>query len=413
MTTRRFFLKSSGLAMVAFGAAPRALVRSAFAATSGRKRTLVVVFQRGACDGLNTIVPYADDAYRALRPNIAIPAPRGGALDASLDLDGRFGLHPALAPLLPFWKDRTLAAVHAIGSPDATRSHFDAQDFMESGTPGRKATPDGWLNRHLAAGPAGTPFRGVAMTPTLPRVIQGGAPAVAMADIRSFDIRGGSAGGAARGFEGMYDSAVRDALHGTGAEALDAVQFLKTADPARYRPAAGADYPRGKFGESLRQIAQLVRADVGLEVAFTEVGGWDTHAGEGGVTGQLAQRLRELGQALAAFRVDLGDRMEEVALVTLTEFGRTARENGNRGTDHGHASVAFVMGGAVRGGVVHGRFPGLAPDALYEGRDLALTTDFRDLLSEVLTRHLGARDLARVFPGHASDPRRFPGVLRA
>jgi uncharacterized protein (DUF1501 family) len=412
VTTRRFFLKSSGLAMVAFGVAPRALVRTAYA-SPGRKRTLVVVFQRGACDGLNTVVPYADDAYRALRPNIAIPAPRGGGLEAALDLDGRFGLHPALAPLLPFWKDGTLAAVHAIGSPDATRSHFDAQDFMESGTPGRKATTDGWLNRHLAAEPAGSPFRGVAMTPTLPRVLQGTAPAVAMADLRSFDIRGGSAGAAARGFEGMYDGAVHDALHGTGAEALDAVAYLKKADPARYQPAPGADYPRGRFGDSLRQIAQLVKADVGLEVAFTEVGGWDHHAGEGGVTGQLAQRLRELGQALAAFRIDLGDRMEDVALVTLTEFGRTARENGNRGTDHGHASVAFVLGGSVKGGAVHGRFPGLAADQLYEGRDLALTTDFRDLLAEMLTRHLGAHDLARVFPGHASDPRHFPGVMRA
>jgi uncharacterized protein (DUF1501 family) len=188
------------------------------------------------------------------------------------------------------------------------------------------------------------------------------------------------------------------------------VQFLKRADPSRYRPAAGASYPRGRYGESLRQIAQLVKADVGVEAAFTEIGGWDHHAAEGGVLGQLAQRLREFGQALAAFRTDLGDRMEDVVVVTLTEFGRTARENGNRGTDHGHASVAFVMGGSTAGGRVHGRWPGLESGQLYEGRDLAVTTDFRDLLGEVLSRHLGARDLRTVFPGY--EPR-FPGVLRA
>jgi len=400
MSTRRFFLKSSGLALVSFGVAPRALVRSVYAAGGARgKKALVVIFQRGAVDGLNTVVPYGDDVYRRWRPTIAIPAPRGGSRDAALDLDGHFGLHPALEPLLPLFKDDSLAAVHAVGSPDSTRSHFDAQDFMESGTPGDKSTNTGWLDR------------AVALTPTLPRSLAGPAPAIAMPDIRGFDLRPQAAEGG--GFEAMYEGATKDVLHGTGRETFEAIAFLKKARPEQYSPAAGAVYPRGRYGDSLKQIAQLLKADVGLEVAFTEIGGWDHHAAEGAVQGQLAGRLREFGQALAAFHRDLGDRMRDVAVITLTEFGRTVRENGNRGTDHGHASVSFVMGGEVRGGRAHGRWPGLRDDQLYEGRDLAVTTDFRDLLAEVLSAHLGARNLGRVFPGHAASPARFPGVMRA
>jgi uncharacterized protein (DUF1501 family) len=415
MASRRFFLKSSGLALVAFGVAPRSLVRSVYAAERGRRaKTLVVVFQRGACDGLNTVIPYADPVYRRLRPTIGIPTPNGSS-EAALDLDGQFGLHPALSPLIPLWQDASLAIVHAVGSPDPTRSHFDAQDFMESGTPGRKSTDDGWLNRSLQVRPAqgATPFRAVSMTPTLPRALSGAAPTVAMTSIRSFDLRGATGGGAGRGFEGMYEGAVRDVLHGTGQETFDAIAFLKKADPSRYRPAAGVTYPRGRYGESLAQIAQLIKADVGLEIAFTESGGWDHHAAEGAVQGQLAGRLRELGQALSAFSRDLGPRMSDVVLVTLTEFGRTVHENGNRGTDHGHASVSFVMGGGVRGGRVAGRWPGLDTRDLYEGRDLAVTTDFRDLLGEVLSRHLGDQDLSRVFPGHRVSATAFPGVMRS
>ena len=414
MLTRRIFLKSTGLALVSFGVAPRVLLRTAYAQGSRRKKALVVVFQRGACDGLNVVVPFGENAYRQMRPTIAIPAPGAGG-EGALDLDGFFGLHPALEPLLPLWKEGTLAPVHAIGSPDATRSHFDAQDFMESGTPGLKATEDGWLNRLVQSqpDPEATPFRAVSMTPTLPRILSGRAAAVAMASIRDFDLRGGGNGPAARGFEEMYEGAVHDVLHGTGQETFEAIQFLKKSDPGRYQPAPGAEYPRGRYGESLKQVAQLLKADVGVEVAFTDVGGWDHHAAEGGVQGQLAARLKEFGEALAAFRRDLGDGMQDVVVVTMTEFGRTARENGNRGTDHGHASFAFVLGGDVRGGRVHGRWPGLAPDRLYEGRDLAITTDFRDLLGEVLSRHLGARDLSRVFPGYAVSSSRFPGVMRA
>lgn len=416
MTSRRVFLKSSGLALVAFGAAPSSLVRSLYAATGGGgRKTLVVVFQRGACDGLNAVVPYAEDAYRKLRPTIAVPAPKGGSREAALDLDGFFGLHPALEPLLPLWKEKSLAVVHAVGSPDNTRSHFDAQDYMESGTPGVKSTGDGWMNRHLVATPSreATPFRAVSLTPTLPRALAGRAPAVALSSIREFALREQAGASAAKGFEGMYEAAVKDALHGAGRDTFDALAFLKKADPARYAPAPGVRYPNGRFGDSLRQVAQLVKADVGVEVAFTEVGGWDTHAAEGGARGQLANRLRELGAGLSAFHRDLGERMSDVVVVTLTEFGRTVRENGNRGTDHGHASVSFVLGGPVAGGRVAGRWPGLREDQLHEGRDLALTTDFRDLLAELLVRHAGARDLKPVFPGFTADARNRPGVLRA
>ncbi len=415
MHTRRYFLRSSGLTLVAFGLAPPAQVSAAAALDGRRRKTLVVVFQRGACDGLNTVIPFGEDGYRRLRPTIGIPSPRGGSRDAALDLDGFFGLHPALEPLIPLWQEKSLAFVHAVGSPDGTRSHFDAQDFMESGTPGRKGTEDGWMNRHLQAHPDqhSTPFRGVALTPTLPRSLAGRASAVAMSGIRQFGLRGGTDAPAGRGFEQMYERAVGDVLHGTGQETFEALDFLKKADPARYRPAGGARYPRGRWGDSLMQVAQLIKADVGVELAFTEIGGWDHHAAEGGVQGQLATRLRELGQALAAFHRDLGPRLQDVVLVTLTEFGRTARENGNRGTDHGHASVSMVMGGAVRGGEVHGRWPGLSADRLYDGRDLALTTDFRELLGEVLSRHLDARDLGRVFPAFPVSAARFPGVMRA
>jgi uncharacterized protein (DUF1501 family) len=414
MSSRRFFLKSSGLALVAFGVAPRSLVRSVYAAEGGRRKTFVVVFQRGACDALNTVVPYADPVYRRLRPTIGIPAPNGSP-NAALDLDGQFGLHPALAPLLPLWQEKSLAVVHAVGSPDPTRSHFDAQDFMESGTPGLKSTDDGWLNRHLQARPAvaASPFRAVSMTPTLPRSLAGAAPAVAMSSIGSFDLRPSSGGTAARGFEGMYEGAVQDVLRGTGQETFDAIAFLKKADPSRYRPAPGVVYPRGRYGESLAQIAQLIKADVGVEIAFTESGGWDHHTAEGAVQGQLAGRLREFGQALFAFSRDLGSRMSDVVVVTLTEFGRTVHENGNRGTDHGHASVSFVLGGGVRGGRVCGRWPGLDTAELYEGRDLAVTTDFRDLVGEVLVRHLGGQEMARVFPGYRVSAGAFPGVMRA
>ena len=417
MPTRRLFLKGSGLAFFGIGAAPGMLVRAAAAADGAkRRRTLVVVLQRGAADALNTVVPHGERAYYDARRSIAVAEPRRSGAQSVLDLDGHFGLHPSLEPLLPLYRDGRLAVVHAIGSPDPTRSHFDAQDFLESGTPGRKATEDGWLSRHLQAeGDSASPLRAVAIAPVLPRSLQGKAPAVAMTSVRDFGLHAPSGSVVARGFEGMYAAAVKDVLHATGQEAFDAMDALRAADLQRMPDGPDVRNPRGPLGlaSGLQQVAELVKADLGLEVAFLETSGWDHHAAEGGATGQLANRLRDFGSSLAGFYRELGSRGDDVVVVTLTEFGRTVRENGNRGTDHGHGSVAFVLGGSVRGGRVHGRWPGLAPSQLYEGRDLAVTTDFRDLLGELLARHLGATDLRSVFPGHPCDPRSFPGVMKA
>ena len=413
--TRRSFVKGGALALVAMGAAPRFVVRTALAQSrAARSKVLVVVFQRGAVDGLSMLVPHGDPDYYAARGGIAIarPAAAGGALD----LDGFFGLHPALAPLQPLWAERRLAAVHACGSPDTTRSHFDAQDYMESGTPGVKSTPDGWLARGLAATPEpdASPFRAVALGPALPRVLRGDIGAVAMTNLAEFDVREAAAlaGGltASKGFESLYEQGVRDLLYGTGRETFDAVKMLKAAAPQRLQPANGAVYPRGRFADSLRQIGQLIRADVGLEVAFADVGGWDTHAAQGNERGQLASRLEEFGGALAAFDRDLGDRMRDVMVLTMSEFGRTVRENGNRGTDHGHATAMFVIGGAVQGGKVYGRWPGLSREQLHENRDLAVTTDFRSLFAEVAVRHLGT-PADPLFPGFKNSG--YPGIVAA
>jgi uncharacterized protein (DUF1501 family) len=320
-----------------------------------------------------------------------------------IDLDGFFGLHPSMAAFKPLWEQKHLAIVHAAGSPDNTRSHFDAQDYMEAGTPGVKSTEDGWLNRALAGlqEPNASPFRAVAMGSALPRTLAGPVPAVAMADIRGFGVggRGRGAEVASNTFEAMYEQSVDTVLHGTGNETFEAVKMLKSADPEKYTPAPGANYPRGRFGDSLRQVAQLVKSNLGVEVAFADIGGWDHHVNEGSVQGQIANLTREFSQAMAAFWTDLGDLGEDTVIVSMSEFGRTARENGNRGTDHGHANVMFVLGGPVKGGRVYGRWPGLAPDNLYEGRDLAVTTDFRQVLSEAVAHHLGNNNLTAVFPG--------------
>ena len=418
-TTRRTFLKGGALGCVALGAAPRFLVRTALAEErSGKPKVLIAIFQRGAVDGLSMVVPHGDPDYYSSRGSIAIARPAPGTADATADLDGFFGLHPALAPLKPLWADRRLAVVHACGSPDTTRSHFDAQDYMESGTPGVKSTADGWLARGLAAMPArepASPFRAVSLGAALPRVLRGEVGAVAMSSVADFDVREtaqqmAAGGGARQGFESLYEQGVRDLLYGTGRETFEAVKMLKAAAPQRLAPANGAVYPRGRFGDSLRQIAQLIRADVGLEVAFADVGGWDTHAGQGNGRGQLATRLREFGEGLAALHRDLGPRMSDVVVLTMSEFGRTVRENGNRGTDHGHATAMLVLGGPVKGARVYGRWPGLRREQLYEGRDLAVTTDFRALFTEVAVRHLGA-PAEPLFPGFRARPGSLPGLL--
>ncbi len=395
---RRTFLKCGACSLVALAGPPRFLVRTAAAAASSGK-VLVAVFQRGAVDGLSMVMPHGDPGYAAARSAIALRPPKAGETDRAIDLDGFFALHPALAPLVPLWQNRSLAVVHACGSPDTTRSHFDAQDYMESGTPGLKSTQDGWLARAVKALPAtAAPFRAVALGPALPRSLQGEIGAIAMQSIERFDVRAGDPDSARRGFESLYARGVSDLLSGTGRETFEAVKLLKRADAARIPPANGAEYPSGAFGEAMRQIAQLVKANVGLEVAFADMQGWDTHVGQGAEQGQLAFRLREFGGALAAFARDLGERMADVVVLTMSEFGRTVAENGNRGTDHGHATAMLVLGGPVRGGKVYGRWPGLGRERLFEGRDLAVTTDFRTLFTEVATRHLGA-PAAPLFPG--------------
>ena len=409
---RRVFLRSGAFALVTLGLNPTFLRRTAFATqlrAAARGKVLIVLFQRGAADALNMVVPHGDADYYALRPTIAIPRPnvRDGA---ALELDGFFGLHPALGPLRPLWERGILAPIHAVGSPSATRSHFDAQDYMESGTPDVKSTPDGWLNRYLAArgtcaecDAKATAFRAVTMTAQTPRILTGPSPVIAMSSLDEFTVR--ATGSDVERLEALYRTGRADIIHGAGAETFDAVKMLRAANPQRYRPENGAMYPRSQFGQRLLQIAQLVKAGVGLEVAFADVGGWDTHVNQGGATGQLAQRLDDFAGAVAALVTDLGDRMGDVLILSMTEFGRMARQNGNGGTDHGHAGAMFVIGGAVKGGKVYGRWPGLAREQLYEGRDLALTTDFRAVFDEVVRSHLGAADVSAVFPGFAPGER--------
>jgi uncharacterized protein (DUF1501 family) len=416
---RRVFVKSGALALVTMGLSPSFLRRTAFGmelANVPKGKVLICLFQRGAADALNIVVPHGEKAYYAMRPSIAIPQPSRNAVGGAIDLDGFFGLHPSLAPLKPLYDRGLLAPIHAVGSPSTTRSHFDAQDYMETGTPDVKGTSDGWLNRYLAVkgtcdecNLAKTPFRAVSLTPQTPRILEGPSPTVAMNSLDEFSVR--ATGSSAERLEALYRTGSADLVHGTGTEMFDAVKMLRSANPQKYLPQNGADYPRSQFGQRLLQIAQLIKSNVGLEIAFADVGGWDTHVNQGSSTGQLAQRLNDFSESIAALVTDLGDRMDDVVIMTMSEFGRMARENGNRGTDHGHAGALFVIGGHVKGGKVHGKWPGLEQEQLYEGRDLALTTDFRSVFAEVVSHHLGARALDRVFPGFAASPRDFLGVV--
>jgi uncharacterized protein (DUF1501 family) len=438
---RRVFMKSGAMALATIGLNPTFLRRTVFAQDllkgaaligNAHGKVLIVLFQRGAADALNVVVPFGERAYYQMRPTIAIPRPVSGSAQTAIDLDGFFGLHPALAPLRQLWDDGILAPVHAVGSPSNTRSHFDAQDYMESGTPDDKSTRDGWLNRYLAVkgtcdecrlgtrdsglgtgesrGPkAQSPFQAVSMTPQTPRILEGAAPTIAMNGLDEFTIR--TDGTQAERIEALYRTGSADVVHAAGGEMFEAMKILKAANPQQYVPQNGADYPRTPFAQHLRQIAQLIKADVGLEVAFADVGGWDTHVNQGGATGQLAARLDDFAKSIAALTRDLGPKMADVAILTMSEFGRTARQNGNGGTDHGHATAMFVIGGDVRGRKVYGKWPGLEAEQLNEGRDLALTTDFRSVFSEVSFKHLGAAKMDAVFPGFGADQSRWLGIL--
>ena len=412
LTSRRGFLKNGALALIGTSAIPSFLVRSVMAQAAdaiAHRRKLVVLFQRGAADGLNMVVPYREKNYYALRPSIAIQ-PKD-----ILDLDGFFGLHPAMASFKPLYDQGHLAIVHAAGSADTTRSHFDAQDYMESGTPGVKSTPDGWLNRALVTGPVGkaSAFRAVALGPEVPRTLQGKAPAIAVTDLAEFSVggKGAQPSAVSNAFEAMYDQSSDAILHGTGQETFEAVKMLKAANPAKYQPVTGVVYPKTPFGNSLKQIAQLMKADLGVEAAFSDIGGWDTHQNQGAATGQLADRLSEFADGISAFWRDMGAESEHITLVTMSEFGRTVRQNGTGGTDHGHANVMFVLGGQVRGGAVYGKWPGLNDGQLNDGRDLAVTTDFRRVLGEASARCLKSQNMEIVFPGAQIRPTEFLNLL--
>jgi len=451
--SRRLFLKNGAVSLASVGMVPLLgpafLRQAAFGAEINpgkRKKTLICIFQRGAADGLSMVVPFGDKNLYRHRSTLAVPQPGRANQNAALDLDGFFGLHPMLAPFLPLYKEGHLAAIHACGSPDATRSHFDAQDYMEAGAPGNKRVGDGWLSRTVISCPEDqaklanpSPFRAVALGGDhgLPRSLQGDSGALAIPDLNTFGVgmaevggkqmpakkagramkRGGgdemvARQGTARvvdGFETLYESAVGDVLHGTGTESFKAIAQLRKSISGDYIPAGGVTYPGGRFGDSLKQIARLIKADVGVEVAFAETGGWDTHTNQ---VNRLNQQLREFGQGISALYRDLGDRMEDTIILTMSEFGRTARQNGNNGTDHGHATCFFALGGAVNGGKVHTKWPGLAPEQLYEKRDLAVTTDFRAVFGEVAMQHLGANGMSKIFPAYAGGPSDFLGVVR-
>jgi uncharacterized protein (DUF1501 family) len=406
-------MKDGALALIGTSAIPAFLSRSVLAevtTAAANQKKLVVLFQRGAVDGLNVVVPYMEKNYYAMRPTIAIKP------NEVIDLDGYFGLHPQMAAFKPLYDQGHLAIVHAAGSPDPSRSHFDAQDYMESGTPGVKVTEDGWLNRALAVEALeGKPsaFRAVALGTQVPRTLQGKVPAIALNNLADFSVggRGPQMSPISNAFQAMYDGSTDSVLQGTGQETFEAVKMLKAADPAKYTPAAGVNYPNTPFGNSLKQIAQLMKANLGVEAAFSDIGGWDTHQNQGGANGQLANRLTEFSNSITAFWMDMGTDAENVTLVTMSEFGRTARQNGTGGTDHGHANVMFVLGGSVRGGKVYGKWPGVENEQLNEGRDLAVTTDFRNVLGEAAYKTLGARNLEVVFPGAQVKPGTFVNIL--
>jgi uncharacterized protein (DUF1501 family) len=408
---RRIFIRDSALALAGIGTAPLWLKRAMAASPAqGRRKILVAVFQRGAADGLNIVVPHGEAAYYRLRPTIAVPRPGSGE-GSAIDLNGFFGLHPSLASLKPIYDQGHLAIVDAVGSPDPTRSHFDAQDYMESGTPGSRAAGSGWMNRAL--GERGSKedvssLPGVALGPVLPKSLEGPNAAVAVQNLAEFQVRDPAASAE---FERLYSQSQDPLLSAAAKRTFGAVATVRALQKQPYIPERGVQYPPGRFGDGLRLIAQLIKADVGLEMAFADIGGWDHHVNEMGqraTEGQLANLLRQYGDSLAAFWRDMGDRMEDIALVTMSEFGRTAQENGSRGTDHGHANCMFVMGGSVAGGKVFGRWPGLEKEQLNEGRDLALTTDFRDVLSELLALHMGGSGLDAVFPGFRPS---FQGIV--
>jgi uncharacterized protein (DUF1501 family) len=410
MTTRRGFIKAGGLALfgIGLGGLPGFLADAVAGTVSPglfkKRKILVTIFQRGAMDGLMAVTPFTDPYLKEARPTLFMSAAQAGKNKPLIDLDGKFGLHPSMATLEPFFREKRMAIVHGIGSPNNTRSHFDAQDYMESGTPFKKGTESGWLNRAvgLLGHDAATPFQGVSLTSSLPRSFYGNNNAVAISNLADFNIqlRGNQAGAnlATKSFEDLYDQTSSGLLKNTGKESFDAIKMLQKTDTRNYKPENGAVYPISALGNSLKQIAQLIKMDVGLEVAFAESGGWDTHFNQGTDTGIFARNVNDLSNSITAFWTDLSKYQDEVTVMTMTEFGRTVAQNGTGGTDHGRASCNFILGNDVNGGLVHGVVNPLAKENLEDGRDLAVTTDFRSVFSEVADKHLGINNDKLLFP---------------
>ena len=423
--TRRYFIKSTGAMAAYLGVAPLAAIAGGVRVRPqpvARGKTLVVIFLRGGADGLNLVVPFGDPHYRRMRPSIAIgdPAQAGGAID----LDGRFGLHPRLAALKPLFDDQSAVALHAVGYAHNTRSHFEEQDTWETGVIGNTVGSDGWLNRHLATSQGRGPIRAVSIGDSLPRILHGKAPAYAIRGLSDLSMpapEGMDPARIAAALEHAYAcdgcrevSAARDLLAQTATTTLDGIEQLRGVAGGEYQPAA--EYPATETARRLREVARLIKADVGLEVAEVDLGGWDTHADQGqGGGGPLGNLAGELAGAMSAFMKDLGERTQDVVVVTMTDFGRTAEENGTRGTDHGWANCMFLAGGPVwrankaaeasgSGRRVAGRWPGLAPDQLHERRDLLHTTDFRDVIGELVSVHLGNPNIQVVLPSHSFQP---------
>jgi uncharacterized protein (DUF1501 family) len=367
---------------------------------------MVCIFLRGGIDGLNAVIPHGDAAYYRLRPTLAIAEPDPGKDSSGIQLDGFFGLHPSLRALKDIWDDRGLAVVHATGSPDPTRSHFDAMDYMERGTPGEKQLASGWLARHLgiAANQNGSPFRAVGFGTLLPSSLRGYVPAIALRSITDFHLSGNSQGMEVQQFQNaISEMYAGDPVLGPRADStFGTVDLLERVVAGNYQPAGGVKYPESSFGQSLKQVAQLIKAEIGLEVATIDHGGWDTHVNQGALQGEMPDLLSDLAAALSAFYLDLGDMMKRVTVVAMSEFGRRAKENGGGGTDHGYGNMMFTMGKSINGGKVYGRWPGLSDEALVDAGDLAITTDYRSVLGELVSRHLLNPALDQVFPNFTS-----------
>jgi uncharacterized protein (DUF1501 family) len=375
--------------------------------------TLVVIFMRGGMDGLNAVVPYGDADYYSHRPTLRVAPPKAGDDKTAIDLDGFFGLNPALRLLKPIWDDGALAVVEACGSPDPTHSHFEAMDYMERGTPGEKAAPTGWLARHLQTAPAQSEsaFRAVGLGAMLPASLRGPVAATALQSIAGFHLGGNANGPQMARFQAELEKIYAGAggLQAPAALTFSSIDTLAKVNASRYMPAGGATYPAGAYSAGLEQIAQLIKADVGLEAATLDLGGWDTHVLEGAIEGRMPRTMTEFATGLAAFYQDLGDRFSRVTVVTMSEFGRRVQENGNGGTDHGHGDVMFVLSRSLAAGKIYGQWPGLAADKLVAPGDLAVTTDFRDVLGEIVQKRLGNPNLSDVFPGYTGM--KFPGLF--